>query len=567
MSMKQYCDGGEAILEAFRALGTDYIISSPGSEWSPVWEALARQKVNQKPGPQYIETWHETLAVDIAMGYTQITGKPQAVLLHAGAGLLQGTAGMHSAVLAETPMVIMSGESLTFGENPELDIEGQWYRSLSIIGGPQRLVEPVTKWATQVPSIYTMYESVIRAMEFAQRTPAGPVYLNVPLETMLHEWTPPTATRKIPAPPKTQAKPADVERIAGLVAKAKNPVILADNAGRDPRSFGALVELADILGAPVGQRGASYANFPKNHPMHLGYRIDKYLKDADLVLLVCCRAPWYPPSKKPTSGTVIAIDENPLKGSMVYQALMADEYLEGEVQTSLKLLVQALKSAGVTEQKTTERRQRWTREHDAMQKAELEAEQKAAAGGNGIHPLALIGALREGMPGNSIYVEETITHSQPLQQHLPWTEPQSYFRVGGGLGQGTGYALGVRLAQPNRPVALVVGDGSFLYNPVVQALGCSRGANLPILIVVMNNRKYAAMQKGHLHHYPDGVAMGADMYHGVHIDGPDYAEFAKPFGLTGQKVETVGELKGAIASGLKSVKDGKTAILNVCLTQ
>jgi acetolactate synthase I/II/III large subunit len=53
--MKQYCDGGEAILEAFRNLGVDHIISSPGSEWSPVWEALARQKVNQKPGPAYTD--------------------------------------------------------------------------------------------------------------------------------------------------------------------------------------------------------------------------------------------------------------------------------------------------------------------------------------------------------------------------------------------------------------------------------------------------------------------------------------------------------------------------------
>ena len=65
--MKQYCDGGEAILEGFRSLGLDYIISSPGSEWSPVWEALARQKVNQKSGPAYIDCWHETLAVDMAL--------------------------------------------------------------------------------------------------------------------------------------------------------------------------------------------------------------------------------------------------------------------------------------------------------------------------------------------------------------------------------------------------------------------------------------------------------------------------------------------------------------------
>ena len=75
-------DGGEAVLEALRNLGVDYIISSPGSEWPPVWEALARQQANETPGPKYINCWHETLAVTIAMGYTRATGRMQAVLLH-----------------------------------------------------------------------------------------------------------------------------------------------------------------------------------------------------------------------------------------------------------------------------------------------------------------------------------------------------------------------------------------------------------------------------------------------------------------------------------------------------
>src|SRR5712691_8963034 len=59
--MKNYLDGGEAILEAFRKLKVDYIMSSPGSEWSPVWEALARQKLDKKSGPTFVESWHETL--------------------------------------------------------------------------------------------------------------------------------------------------------------------------------------------------------------------------------------------------------------------------------------------------------------------------------------------------------------------------------------------------------------------------------------------------------------------------------------------------------------------------
>ena len=565
--MKQYCDGGEAILEAFRNLGLDYIISSPGSEWSPVWEALARQKVNQKAGPGYIDCWHETLAVDIAMGYTQVTGRMQAVLLHAGAGLLQGSAGLHSALLAEVPMVVLSGESLSLGEDPKLDIEPQWYRALSIVGGPQRLVEPVTKWATQVGNVHTLYEHVVRAGEFAQRTPMGPVYLNAPLEMMLQEWTPPEKPRQIPPAPKTRAKDSDVEKIAELLINARNPVILADTSGRDPEAFTALSELAALFGVPVGSgRGTAFASFPKNHPLHLGSAIGSFLGDADLVLLVGCKAPWYPPSRKPTTGTIVAIDDNPLKGTMVYQSLQADHYLEGEIASSLRLLIEAAKAAGISLGKHAERRSRWQLHHDRTVAAQLAAEAEAMKADKIALP-ALTGALRETMPADAIYVEETITHAGMLQQHLPWTQPQSFFRPGGGLGQGIGMALGVKLGARERPVAALIGDGSFLYNPVVQALGASKASGLPILVIVCNNGQYRAMQTGHLHHYPDGVAQEAEIWHGVAIDGPDYAELGKPFGFHGQKVEKPAELPEAIRSAMRAVDDGRTAILNVVLSQ
>ncbi len=560
--MKQYCDGGEAILEAFRSLRVDHVIASPGSEWSPVWEALARQKVNQKPGPNYIDCWHETLAVDVAMGYTAATGRLQAVLLHAGAGLLQGSAGLHSATLAEIPMVVMSGESTSFGEDPQLAIEPQWYSSLSIVGGPQRLVEPVTKWATQAASVHTLYEHVVRAGEMAQRNPKGPVYLNTPLEVMLQPWTPPEGRREVPLPPRNRAAEDDVERIARLIAAAQNPVILADAAGRDPQAFAALVEFAEALGAPVGSRHCAFANFPKDHPLFLGQGIQPFLQDADLVLLVDCKAPWYPPSRKPTAGIVVAIDDNPLKGTMVYQCLEADHYLEGDVAASLRLLAAAAPADG----RSRERSLRWRAEHDRLAAAERAAETEAA-GHERIEPLALAGALRAAMPTDAIYVEETITHAGMLQQHLPWDRPQSFFRPGGGLGQGLGMALGVKLACKDRPVAALLGDGSFLYNPIVQAFGAARSYDLPILVVVCDNRQYRAMQTGHRHHYPDGVAEAADMWHGVHIDGPDYSELGKPFGFHGERVAHPAELQPAIARALKAVADGKSAILDVMLTR
>src|ERR1700692_3100785 len=234
--MKNYLDGGEAILEAFLKLKIDYIMSSPGSEWSPVWEALVRQKLGNRPGPAYIDVWHETLAVNMATGYTLVTGRPQAVLLHAGVGMLQGSMGVHGALQNEVPMVVMSGESQTLGEDPDLDIEQQWYGGLTV-GGIERFVEPVAKWARAVTSPHTLFESVVRAGEMAQRVPKGPIYLNVALEHMLHDWTPPENDREVPFAPRVEPHASEVEKVSGLLLAAKNPIIVAEQSGRDPAAF------------------------------------------------------------------------------------------------------------------------------------------------------------------------------------------------------------------------------------------------------------------------------------------------------------------------------------------
>src|SRR5258708_6714504 len=148
--MKNYLDGGEAILEALRKLKIDYIMSSPGSEWSAVCEALARQKLDAQAGPTFVESWHETPAGNMATGYTLITGRPQAVLLHAGVGMLQGSMGVHGAMQNEVPMVVMSGESQTLGEDPDLDIEQQWYGGLPP-GRTGRILAPGRQTAPALP--------------------------------------------------------------------------------------------------------------------------------------------------------------------------------------------------------------------------------------------------------------------------------------------------------------------------------------------------------------------------------------------------------------------------------
>jgi acetolactate synthase I/II/III large subunit len=564
--MKNYLDGGEAILEAFRRLKIDYIMSSPGSEWSPVWEALARQKLENKSGPTFIESWHETLAVNMATGYTLITGRPQATLLHAGVGMLQGSMGVHGALQNEVPMVVLSGESQSLGENPDLDIEQQWYGGLTV-GGIERMVEPVAKWSRAVTSPYTLYESVIRAGEMAQRTPKGPVYLNVALEHMLHDWTPPGEARDVPPAPLVQPRPEEIEKVAELLSNAKNPAIVAETAGRDPAAFTALVALAEAFAIPViNGRANSYANFPTDHPLYLGMGRYQALDGADLVLLVGGRAPWYPPRRRPATGKIVAIGDNPHKGHMIYQSLHADLYLEGDAAQSLNALTAAMKSKKVDAGAVSARRQRFAREHEDYV-AGLRAEREKAKNGSGIDPLALVAALDEAMPADTIYVDETITHSTMLRQHLPMRMPQSFFRGSGGLGQGIGTALGIKLAARARPVVLLVGDGSFLYNPIIQALGASKRHELPIVIVIFNNKKYAAMGQGHVHHYPDGASASKNLHYGVTIDGPDYEQFGSHFGFHGRRVEKAAELSDAVKGALAATKDGRTSILNAWVTR
>jgi len=564
--LTQVNDGGEAILEAFRNLDIDYIISSPGSEWSPVWEALARQRINEVDGPTYINCWHETLAVNMAVGYTRITGKLQAVLLHAGVGLLQGGIGIHGAFLGEVPVLICSGEANSYGEDPGFDPQGQWYRNLSVVGGPNRFVDPFTKWSGQATSPYTLYEQLVRAGEMAQRVPKGPTFLDVPIETMVHDWTPPAKIRKVAAAPKTQPTPESIRELAELLARSDNPLIITESAGREPEGFANLVKLAELLAIPVVESAPIYSNFPKSHPLHLGFNPGPYLNQADLVLILGSRAPWYPPSAGPANATVIAMGESPLKGQMAYQNLLADLYVEGDLTIALELLVEALKSNGAGgEGKINDRRARWEAEHNKLQQSYRDAE-KAAESKQPIDPVWLCAALSEVMPEDTIYVEETTSHRTAITRHVNWERPHSYLHPSGGLGQGLGLALGAKLAKPQQPVVALMGDGGLLYNPVVQSFGVAGEANLPFLTIVFNNGNYEAMRSNHLHFYPDGAAVSSGIYHGVHIPGPDYAKLVDPFNGYGERVEDPSKLKQALKNGLAAVNEGKIALVDVVLS-
>jgi thiamine pyrophosphate-dependent acetolactate synthase large subunit-like protein len=558
--MKNQLDGGKALVEAFRQLGVEYILSSPGTEWAPVWEAMADQIHRKKNGPKLLDVWHETLAVDIASGYTLATGRLQAVLLHAGAGLLQGAMGIHGAFVTGVPMVVISGESMTYGEQPEFDPGAQWIGNLSIVGGTTHLVNSIVRYRSVAGSVHTLYESVIRAGEMAQRQPTGPVYLSVSTETLMDAWTPPANPRKIPPAPRLLTAPEDIEKLAALLSKAKRPVVLTEGAGQEVETYDALVSLCEKFAIPVVEKpGALFANFPKDHLLYQGTDIKPFWNDMDLAIVVRARVPWYPPSNRPPKAVVAMVDEAPHNMAMAYQNNQADIYLEGDAAQTLRDLANA---ATVDKIAVEARRKEVAAAHNALIE-KTNAAQAAARKKTPIDPVWVCAALNAVMPKDAIYIDEVTTHTGLLRQHLVWNQPQSLFTRQGGLGQGLGLSLGIKLGKPERQVVTLIGDGAFLYNPVLGSLGAARDYKLPTLAVIFNNKKYAAMQGMHQKMYPDGIAAEIDLYHGTHINAPDFVKVAECVGGYGEQVTDPEKLQDALRRGIEVNQSGKPAIIDV----
>jgi len=563
-------DGGEAVLQACRDIGADYVFSSPGSEWAPVWEALARARRDDISGPRYIDLTHETLAVGMATGYTLVTGRPQVVLLHATAGLLQGANAIHGALLAGAAMVVCSGESTGYGDATGADPGSQWYRNLSIVGGPQGVAAPFTKWANMAADVSVVYAMLCRSAELAAAPPAGPVYLNVPVEVLLAPWT---ASACLPIAPRarTLATPEDIAAAVGILASAKHPLIITESGGRTSEQWAALVAFAEALGAQVVEpQSATCANFPRQHPLHAGGDAATLAADADVLVLVGCRAPWYPPSAVPAHTRTVVIDESPQRPYMAYQVLHADRYVGGDPAESLTALTAALLAQGTADASSSPVRWAQARtHHEQLEAARAAAEASAAVEHSGrVDPVLLVATLRAALPTDAIVVDETITHSRLVVTHLLADHPGRYHYVQGGLGQGLGVALGVKLGYDERMVVLTVGDGALLYNPIVQALMASRSLGLPILVVVFVNDVYMSMRHNHVRSYPQGIAVQTGEFFGVSLEGqPDPAEVARACGAHGVRVDTRDQLDGALAESLAAVTSGTTSVLAVHLTR
>jgi acetolactate synthase-1/2/3 large subunit len=543
--------GAEALLRALRGMGVERIFASPGSDWAPVWEALAR---NYGPGevPEYISVRHEETAVAMASGYSKATGKLPAVILHTTVGALHASMAVRIARHERVPMVVLAGEVISFGEPPAPMVGRQWLRLLTDTGGPARLMEPCVKWSYALNSSNLLPQTMQRACQLAMTAPRGPVFVSVPTEYLLEKMTgTPAGPAALPTP--AAADPAALDALARELCAAKNPLIITEEAGRDVAAVRALVDLAETLGAQVIEAWQPYyANFPRKHPLYGGVVADgiaEVVNEADVVLLADSVLPWHPPSSLPKGGTkVFAIGEDPLRSNLPYWGFRTDMVVPGDLRITLEGLAARCKPA---------------RPSGKVFLKELPTVEAKS----GIDSRWVAHELNAVLPKGAAVVNETITHRPELLRMLANLGPGDWFESSfGGLGVGTGAALGVKNAQPGRTVIATIGDGAFHYNPVVAAFGAAQEHKLPFLVILFNNSGYLSQKTDVVNYHPNGEAVRTNSFVGTSITpAPDYTKLAEAYGGWGERVEKPGEVRAAIQRGLAQVAQGKLALLDMVL--
>jgi acetolactate synthase-1/2/3 large subunit len=559
--------GAEAFLRLLADMGVDCIFASPGSEWAPVWEYLAKPYGSRRDIPAYLSTRHEEVAMGMASGYAKATGKLPAVMIHTTVGALHATMPMRAALHEQTPMVVFAGESIGFGESPGPDPGQQWLRVLADLGGPARLVEPCVKWSFGLNTGALLPATIQRACQLAMAAPQGPVFVSIPME-FLFETMPTSAPAAAAYARPPAADPRALEEVARVLVDATNPVIVTEEVGKSVRAVEHLVALAELLGAPVLDGWhPSFLNFPRTHPLYGGVgTVPAVLKDADVAFLAAAVAPWHPASSAPGPGTkVVVLGEDPLHARRAFLGYRADLMVAGEVEQSLAMLLERVRET-VKPGAHDARAERWRARHQKRREA-MREEGLAAGRSRPIDTRWVVRELNEVLPADAVVVDETITHRLEINRFLDRLAPGGFFEgCYGGLGTGLPTALGVKAALPERTVISVIGDGSFNYNPVLGAFGVCQEHRLPILVVLFNNSGYLSQQAGVPRYYPEGYAVKSRTFAGTSITPqPDYAALARAFEGYGEKVEDPNEVRPALLRGLEAVRQGQVAVIDMTL--
>jgi acetolactate synthase-1/2/3 large subunit len=560
-------DGAEAFIELLNANGVDYIFLNPGTASGPIQEALSKYKALSKKTPEVITCLHEYVALSAAHGYFVVSHKPQVVLVHLALGTLQLGGALLNAQRGRAGAVICATRVPSDREGKKIpSFPLNWIHEEFDQAAP---VRDYVKWEYELRSIETIQDVLQRAFQITSTEPSGPSYVVIPqdlLSQRIKEIRIPSVGRHSAASAPQIDTPL-IEKTAGMLIQAEEPLIITGYSGRHPDCVSALVELAETLGARVVS-AQYYMNFPTTHPLFGGFGAEPYLKDADVIFVIDHDIPYIPAraNLKPDA-KLIHFDIDTIKKDFPMWGFAADIIAECDSSKALPLLSQVIRQKANPEDKARFQARFHRLQTEHQKQRERRPDFPVAKEAQKAVPADLIGRyLAELIDDDTIVVEEAVTNRFAVLRHLQRTSPGTFFsNEGASLGWGLGAALGAKLASPESTVVSLVGDGTFIFGCPIATFWAANVYRAPFLCIVFNNRMYNAprmgvrgVDGGQSYSEKTGLWVGSDIK-----PSPDYALVAQACGGYGRVVEKPEDLKQVLIEAFEQVHQGKPAVVDV----
>ena len=517
----------DAVVDLMRRYGMTSVFANPGSTELPMFRDFPSDF-------RYVLGLQEATVVGMADGYAQATRNAAFVNLHSAAGVGNAMGNIFTAHKNRTPLVITAGQQarsiLPF--DPFLSS-----------AQATELPKPYVKWSIEPARAQDVPLAIARAYYIAMMPPRGPVLVSVPVD----DWDQPADL--VPArvvSTELRPQPAVLSQIGDALDASDRPAIVVGSAVDRDNAWNEVVALAEahnarVWAAPMSGR----CSFPEDHRLFAGFlpaireRIVELLGDHDLILAVGAPAFAYhvegAGAHIPSGATLCQLTEDPDTAAWTPVGISA----VGSIRLGvLDLLARpALKVR-------------------AMPPAKVEAPRAEPS------PLMSVAyvlqTLAEVKTAEDIVVEEAPSARPVMQAYLPITRSETFYTMdSGGLGYGMPAAVGVALGKPDSRVICLIGDGSSMYS--IQALWSAAQLKLPITFVILNNRRYAALQD----FAPVFGFSASDVVQGTDLPDIDFLSLAKGMGCAATLVNASGDLRAvldrALASGVPNVVEVQVA--------
>ena len=557
---------GEALMQAWAVNGVDYLFFSSGSDLGWFQETAVKLKALGRPTPRIITMLHENTNLNAATGYAGAGHRPSLTAAHIDLGLMNYGAAIMSAARGNFPVMMTSGKSPNS------------YGSLHAPGGRDQaalfrgdmpdygsIVRNYVKWDHELKVTDTPGLVISRALQIGMTQPLGPSYMAIPRDVAMRPIQgsrfPTVAQLGIPEPP--AGDPDAIHRAAQLLLDADNPLVLVQRGASDPRAFDCLIALAELLGLPISD-GQETANFPTDHPLYEG---GPKLSEADVILAIEAFIPWIPGFEEPAAeAKVIGIGVDPIFSKTINHEFESELLISGGVARILhqlyeeadRLLTSRRRDA-IAERTARISARSAARRQRAIDDARAQANQTPISGAYAAWCLGQV------LEDDTVMLPDSVTNGQDLKNHVRISQPDTVFKAASAAGGwGTGAALGVKLAKPDKFVVHASGDGFFLYGVPYASLWASARYNAPFLTLVFQNRAYSTGTTAVARHYPEGYSVKENEFEGGTFDPPvDLAKLAEASGAHGENVTDPAQVLPALQRAAKMVREGTPALVSV----